>query len=414
MADSSGGLQIELLGPVEARFNGRAVALGGQPPRTLFAVLALMGDRVVTTDRLIDELWVEEPPARARDSLQMHIWRLRKALTEAGADGGRLVSQAGGYLLHVGPGERDVDHWQHALGQAREARAADEPQLARAGIEEALGVWRGQPLAGVSIHSLLAAERARLTEERLGAIIEGIEVDFELGRHGELLGHLEALVIEHPFKERLVELQMLALYRSGRQADALAAYQAARGRFVEELGIEPAQPLRELHKDVLKHSAELSTPVGTARDATLAAPPRSTTPSAIGARRLPVPPNRTIGRGHELAAVSGRLRAGSVRLLTLTGPGGVGKTRLAVEAARAVQADFADGAHFVSFAAVQRPEDVPAAIVKASRSLCSRASLPITPSSAFCRQAPVAARRQPRACAPPRRSSPGCSARAPR
>ena len=101
MADSSGGLQIELLGPVEARVDGRPVALGGQRPRALFAVLALMGGRVVTTDRLIDELWGEEPPARARDSLQMHVSRLRKGLTEAGADGGRLVSQAGGYLLDV-------------------------------------------------------------------------------------------------------------------------------------------------------------------------------------------------------------------------------------------------------------------------------------------------------------------------
>ena len=217
----------------------------------------------------------------------------------------------------------------------------------------------------MSTNSLLAAERARLEEERLAAIIEGIELDLELGRHGELLGQLEALVIAHPFKERLVELQMLALYRSGRQADALAAFQAARGRFVDELGIEPAQPLRELHEDVLKHSAELSSPVDTTAETTVEAQPRPATPSALSDRRLPVPPNRTIGREHELAAVGERLRAGSVRLLTLTGPGGVGKTRLALEAARAVQADFADGAHFVSLAALQRPEDVPAAIVEA-------------------------------------------------
>jgi predicted ATPase len=222
-------------------------------------------------------------------------------------------------------------------------------------------VWRGQPLAGVITNSLLAAERARLEEERLAAVIEGIELDLELGRHGELLGQLEALVIAHPFKERLVELQMLALYRCGRQADALAAFQAARGRFVDELGIEPAQPLRELHKDVLTHSAELSPPPET----TLAAQPRPATPSALSNRRLPVPPNRTIGRDQDVVAVGERLRAGSVRLLTLTGPGGVGKTRLAVEAARAVRADFADGAHFVSLAALHRPEDVPAAIVKA-------------------------------------------------
>jgi predicted ATPase/DNA-binding SARP family transcriptional activator len=363
MADSSLGLRIELLGPVEARVDGRPVALGGQRPRALFAVLALMGGRVVTTERLIDELWGEEPPSRARDSLQMHVSRLRKALIEAGDDGGRLVNQAGGYLLDVRPGERDVDGWQQALGQAHRARAGGEPQAARQRIHEALRIWRGQSLGGVSTNSLLAAERARLEEERLAAIIEGIELDLELGRHGELLGQLDALVIAHPFKERLVELQILALYRCGRQADALAAFQAARARFVDELGIEPAQPLRDLHEDVLKHSAELSSPVDTTAERTVDAQPPPATASPLNNSRLPVPPNRTIGREHDIAAVGERLRAGSVRLLTLTGPGGVGKTRLAVEAARAVQADFADGAHFVPLAALHRPEDVPSTIV---------------------------------------------------
>jgi DNA-binding SARP family transcriptional activator len=174
---------------------------------------------------LIDELWGEQPPARARESLQMHVSRLRKR-------GGRLVSHAGGYRLEVRPGERDVDRWQRALDRARRARSDGEPRVAPERFEAALGVWHGQPLAGVGTNSLLAAERARLEEERLAAVIEGIELDLELGRHGELLGQLEALVIAHPFQERLVELQMLALYRCGRQADALAAFQAARGRFV--------------------------------------------------------------------------------------------------------------------------------------------------------------------------------------
>ena len=174
IADSSVGLQIDLLGPVEARVHGRPVALGGQRPRALFAVLALMGGRVVSTERLIDELWGDDPPARARDSLQMHVSRLRKALSEAGGDGGRLVNRADGYLLDVRPGERDVDRWDQALGQAHRARAGGEPRAARERIDGALGVWRGQSLGGVSATSLLAAERARLEEERLAAIIEGI------------------------------------------------------------------------------------------------------------------------------------------------------------------------------------------------------------------------------------------------
>src|SRR3989440_4962613 len=361
MADSSNGFRIELLGPVEAWVDGRAVALGGQRPRTLFAVVAWMGGRVGATERLIDELWGEELPARARESVQVHVSRLRKGLVEAGAGEGRLGSQAGGYLLDLRRGGRDVDRWGEALGRAHRARADGEPRGARERGEEALGVWRGPPLEGVSTDSLLAAERARLEEERLGAVIEGIELDLELGRHGELLGQLEALVIAHPFQEHLVELQMLALYRSGRQADALTAFQAARGRFVEELGIEPAQPLRELHEDILKHSTELSPPTET----TLEAQPLPATPNALSPRSLPVPPNRTIGREDDIVAVGERLRAGSVRLLTLTGPGGGGKTRLAVEAPRAVPADFADGAPFVSLAALHRHEDVPAAIVKA-------------------------------------------------
>ena len=322
IADSPGGLQIELLGPVEAWVDGKPVALGGQRTRALFALLALTGSRVVTNERLIDELWGQDPPARARDSLQMHVSRLRKALTEAGSDAGRLVSQAGVYRLDVQPGDRDVDHWQQKLGRARRAREAGELAAARAGIEEALRLWRGPPLGGVAANDVLAAERARLEEERLGATIEGIELDLELSRHGELLGQLEALVIAHPFKERLMELQMLALYRSGRQADALAAFHAARGRFVEELGIEPSQPLRELHEDILKHADELSPPADAASAPTLEVRPPPAAPRTFGEGRLPVPPNRTIGREDELGALAERLRAGSVRLVTLTGPGG--------------------------------------------------------------------------------------------
>jgi DNA-binding SARP family transcriptional activator len=307
--DSSNGFRIELLGTVEARVDGRTVALGGQRPRALLAILALMAGRVVAIDQLIDELWGEQPPVRARDSLQMHVSRLRKGLTDAGEDGGRLVSHAGGYLLEVRPGECDIDRWQQAVDRARRARLNGEPRDAREGFEEALGVWRGQPMAGVSTNSLLAAARARLEEERLAAVIEGIELDLELGRQGELLGQLEALVISHPFKERLVELQMLALYRCGRQANALAAFHAARGRFVDELGIEPAQALRELHEDVLTHSAELSPPAEKTLEGA-AAPDdaeRAEQPQVAGAAQ---PHDRSRpGRRRDRRAVTGRVGA---------------------------------------------------------------------------------------------------------
>ena len=158
---------------------------------------------------------------------------------------------------------------------------------------------------------------------------------------------------------------MLALYRSGRQADALEAYRHAREVLVEQLGIEPGAELHDLHEAVLAHDPALDAPPATGGRPSDGGDARRASPGALGDRTLPAPPNRTIGREHDLAAVGERLRTASVRLLTLTGPGGVGKTRLALEAARAVEADFADGACFVSLAAVQRPEDVPAAIVSA-------------------------------------------------
>ena len=334
MADSSAGLQIELLGPVEARVDDRPVALGGQRPRALFAVLALMGGRVVTTDRLIDELWGEDPPVRARDSLQMHVSRLRKGLDDAGADGGRLVSQAGGYLLELRPGERDVDRWEQALGRARRARANGETRVAREEFEEALGVWRGQPLSGVSTNSVLAGERARLEEERLAAVIEGIELDLELGRHGELLGQLDALVIAHPFKERLVELLMLALYRCGRQTDALEVYTRSRRRLGAELGLDPSLQLRRLEEAILRQDPSLEAGIGES----MPAQPEAAPPS-LPAQLQPRPLMPFVGRAAEvgqLAALPDRARTDGRQIALVGGEPGCGKTRLVREFAEHV------------------------------------------------------------------------------
>ena len=187
-----------------------------------------------------------------------------------------------------------------------------------------------------------------------------VDADLAGGRHGELIGELEQLTREHPWRERLHAQLMLALYRSGRQADALEAYRHARDVLVEQLGLEPGAELVELQEAVLAHDPGLDAPSTGSLDE---GETGRVSPTRSG-RVLPVPPNRTIGREHDLAALCERLRNASVRLLTLTGPGGVGKTRLALEAARAVEADFADGACFVPLAAVERPEDVPAAIVR--------------------------------------------------
>lgn len=307
--DSAGELRVEVLGPVEAWVDGTRVALGGQRPRALLAVLALMRGRVVSSERLIDELWGEDPPARARESLQMHVSRLRKALTDAGGDADRLVGRAGGYVLELGPGVCDVDRWEAALGRAQRARAAGLLEAARTGIAEALGVWRGAPIAGAGAHGLLDGERARLEEERLAAAIEGLEIDLELGRHGDLVGQLEALVIAHPFKERLVALQMVALYRCGRQSDALEVYTRSRRRLDEELGLEPSSQLRRLEEAILRQDPSLEVAIG---EPIPQRQPRALPPS-LPAQLQPRPAMPFVGRAAELgrlAALLDRARTG--------------------------------------------------------------------------------------------------------
>jgi predicted ATPase len=235
------------------------------------------------------------------------------------------------------------------LRDGRRALRAGEPERAAGTLREALALWRGAPLVDFSYEPFAQSAIARLEELWLTALEERIEADLAVGRHAELVAELETLVAAQPLRERIRGQLMLALYRCDRQAEALDVYRQGRERLVEELGLEPSPALQRLEQAILTQSAELSAPAA---------------PGAPGKRRLPVAPNRTIAREHELAVLGERLRARAVRLVTLTGPGGVGKTRLALEAARAVESDFPDGAHFVSLAALQRPEDVPAEIVK--------------------------------------------------
>ncbi|MEO8687228.1 MAG: BTAD domain-containing putative transcriptional regulator, partial [Solirubrobacteraceae bacterium] len=225
----------------------------------------------------------------------------------------------------------------------------------------------GPALADLQFEPFAAAEIARLAAQRLVALEARVEADLARGSHGALVSELQQLRTEHPTRERLTAALMLALYRSGRQAEALEVYRDVRQILVEDAGIEPGADLQRAHAAILRQdpSLELQTPA--------VPPPRelnanrgvSVTPGSDRQSSLPAAPNRTIGRVHEVGSVAERLRAGAVRLLTLTGPGGVGKTRLALDAARGVELDFADGARFVSLAPVERPEDVPAAIVSA-------------------------------------------------
>jgi predicted ATPase/DNA-binding SARP family transcriptional activator len=341
-------MDVRVLGPVEASVDGRPIALGGGKPRALLALLALNAGSSVSAARLIDGLWGEQPPATASKLVQVYVSQLRKALA-ASADGAEIVTRRHGYELRVGAGTVDAERFERLL--------------AAGAAREALELWRGPPLDDVADEPFAGAEIRRLDELRLAALELAIEHDLNKGRHRDVIAELEALVAAEPLRERLHELLMLALYRSGRQADALAAYRQARDVLVEQLGLEPGPSLRELEQAILGHDPRIDARRSTVdlRSGVLSA--WSISPAALADRGLPFPPNRTIGRDHDVDAVAERLRSGSVRLLTLTGPGGVGKTRLALESARAVKNDFADGAHFVSLAALTRPQDVPAAIV---------------------------------------------------
>src|SRR4051812_16664135 len=351
-------MKFGILGPLEVRVNGRSAALGGARPRAVFAVLALNANQPVSAERLAVALWGEDAPPSAVKTVQVYVARLRKALDDPAV----LVTTPAGYCLRVRPGELDAEEFERLVGEGREALAAGRADVAMAALREALELWRGPPLAELASAPFAPGEIARLDEQHHAAVEVRVDADLAAGRHAELIGELQQLTTQHPWRERLHAQLMLALYRSGRQADALEAYQRAREVLVEQLGIEPGAELHDLHEAVLAHDPALAAPPATGsrpldgRDARRASP---------GDRTLPAPPNRTVGREHDLAVVGERLRSASVRLLTLTGPGGVGKTRLALEAARAVEADFTAGAVFVSLGGVQRSEDVPAAIVKA-------------------------------------------------
>ena len=245
---AGGGLEFRVLGPLEVRSDGAPVQLGGPKQRALLALLLVDAGRAVSTDRLIDALWGEHPPRTAPTSLQNFVSQLRKLLGPE-----LLVTKPPGYLLRIDPLQVDVNRVHALLTEAREA----PPEERAAKLRDALDLWRGPPLEEFGFEAFAQGEIARLEELRLTLLEERIDAVIEAGEPGEVVGELEALVGEHPLRERFREQLMLALYRSGRQAEALDAFQEGRRVLVEELGIDPSPRLQQLHAAILRHEVRL-------------------------------------------------------------------------------------------------------------------------------------------------------------
>ena len=313
-------MEFKILGPLEVHHGDLRLACRGEKQRLLLSLLLLHANEVVSTDRLIDALWGERPPESARKALQMHVSQLRDVLEpERGRGAGRLlVTRPPGYELRVDDGQLDLRRFERGVAEARAlAGAGDAPEAARI-LHDALALWRGPPLADLSFEGALQADIARLEELRLVALEDRLDADLALGRHADVVGELEGLVSQHPLRERIRAQLMLALYRSGRQVEALHVYRDARRVLVDELGIEPGKKLRELEERILRQDPALDHAV-------------------VSGGSAPAPRRGAfVGRERELETLLAGLEASLVGhggLYLLVGEPGIGKSRLAEEVA---------------------------------------------------------------------------------
>ncbi|XVV01043.1 BTAD domain-containing putative transcriptional regulator [Actinosynnema sp. CA-248983] len=324
MATSAfGGTRFRLLGPVEFSCGDRWRSIGSTKQRTLLAILLLHANRVVPVAQLHAELWGDRPYARVKNLLAGCVWRLRAAL---GDDAGQaLVTRPGGYQLTVPPDALDLLSYQRLVDLGRVRRAADDLPGALGAFTAAVELWRGEPLADVSFTQSVMAERARLEESRLTVEEMRLGLRIELGEPDEVLPELKLIISQHPLRERLHEHLMVALYRSGQQADALGAYRDLRRLLIDELGVEPSKPLRDLQARILAEDVGLRT-----------APPARPAPDL-----LPACDPVFHGREADVARVAAALAEGAV--CAVHGLAGVGKSAVALRAAHAVAGRFPDG-----------------------------------------------------------------------
>ncbi|WP_445182759.1 BTAD domain-containing putative transcriptional regulator [Pseudonocardia sp. Cha107L01] len=315
-------MQFRILGTLEVTADGEPVALGGPKPRALLAALLLRPGAAVSTDRLVEAVWGDAPPPNALSALRAYVSRLRTVLGSVGG-AERLRYRAPGYVLALADGELDAAEFARLISLARGPAATAEYEQVVQLLDTALGLWRDDPLAEFAHLDFVGAAASRLADLRLTAIEERADALLRLGRGSEVVAELAALFQTYPERERLAVLLMRGLYGCGRQADALAVYQELRRRLVGDLGVEPSEPARALQRQMLTHDPAL-------------VPPRSGPPS-----NLPRRASSLIGRDDEIRRVTAAMRDAS--MVTLTGVGGVGKSRLALEAAGQDRSRFPDG-----------------------------------------------------------------------
>jgi len=337
-------LEVRVLGPLELVIDNGPVPLPAKQRRLLAALLIRVGE-ALSADVLIDSVWGEAPPASASSLLQVYVSQLRKALPAPA----RIATFGSGYALSLDEASLDAAEFERLLREGKEAMSDGNPALAASVLARALGLWRGQAYGELAYEEFARAEAERLEELRLVCIEARLEAGLALGQQDDLLPELQSLALAHPLRERVQGQLMLALYRCGRQTEALDLFRELRTRLREELGLEPGSELRELQRRILEH------------DPTLAVPASGIERLAV----LPAPPNALLGRERELDELRQLLLRARVRLIVLTGAGGSGKTRLALEAARQTSASFANGACFVDLAPLRGPELVPRAIMTA-------------------------------------------------
>jgi predicted ATPase/DNA-binding SARP family transcriptional activator len=352
-------IEFRILGLLEARVDAQVVTPRPAKPRALLAALVAHANEALSTERIIGMLWDDDETGGTKGVVQQYVNQLRTALEPGHLPKSpyEILTGTGtstGYKLNVAPGQLDLQHFDRLVAEGRAALADGRPGAAASVLKVALDLWTGEALENVTAPFVQSA-RARLEEKRLMAIHDRIEADLALGRHADVIEELAAQLDAYPHREPVAAQLMLALYRSGRQHEALAVHEQLANRLREELGADPSREVQRLFEKILNQAEELDLP----------SRPDIGTGSPVGTGRLPAQVSSFVGRERQIAEVKQRLLGTGARLLAITGPGGAGKTRLAIQVASELQSAFRDGVVYVPLANVTDDELVASSLARA-------------------------------------------------